>query len=77
MDVPTTWEELTAACKAIKEKCPDVYPWGIDMTTKKSKKVLMASSFSAEWPLSKHMKRSITPADTEGLLPLVGIAAKA
>ncbi len=31
--VPTTWEELTAACKAIKEKCPDVYPWGIDMTT--------------------------------------------
>ena len=33
VDVPTTWEELTAACKAIKEKCPDVYPWGIDMTT--------------------------------------------
>ena len=33
VEVPTTWDELTAACKAIKEKCPDVYPWGIDMTT--------------------------------------------
>ena len=33
VEVPTTWEELTAACEAIKEKCPDVYPWGIDMTT--------------------------------------------
>ncbi len=33
VEVPTTWEELTAACKAIKEKCPDVYPWGVDMTT--------------------------------------------
>ena len=33
VEVPTTWEELTAACKTIKEKCPDVYPWGIDMTT--------------------------------------------
>ncbi len=33
VEVPSTWEELTAACEAIKEKCPDVYPWGIDMTT--------------------------------------------
>ncbi len=33
VEVPTTWEELTAACKTIKEKCPDIYPWGIDMTT--------------------------------------------
>ena len=33
VEVPTTWDELTAACKTIKEKCPDVYPWGIDMTT--------------------------------------------
>ena len=33
VEVPTTWDELTAACKAIKEKFPDVYPWGIDMTT--------------------------------------------
>ena len=31
--VPATWEELKAACQAIKEKCPDVYPWGVDMTT--------------------------------------------
>ena len=31
--VPATWEELKAACQTIKEKCPDVYPWGIDMTT--------------------------------------------
>ena len=33
VEVPTTPDELTAACKTIKEKCPDVYPWGIDMTT--------------------------------------------
>lgn len=31
--VPATWDELTEACKKIKEKFPDVYPWGIDMTT--------------------------------------------
>lgn len=31
--VPETWDELTEACKKIKEKFPDVYPWGIDMTT--------------------------------------------
>ena len=30
---PTTWTELRAACEAIKEACPDVYPWGVDMTT--------------------------------------------
>ena len=33
VEVPTTWDELTAVCKTIKEKYPDVYPWGIDMTT--------------------------------------------
>ena len=33
VDVPTTWEELKAACKAIKASNPDVYPWGVDMTT--------------------------------------------
>ncbi len=33
VEVPTTWDELVAACQAIKEKCPDVYPWGVDMTT--------------------------------------------
>lgn len=31
--VPTTWDELKETCKKIKEKRPDVYPWGIDMTT--------------------------------------------
>ena len=31
--VPTTWEELKAACEAIKASNPDVYPWGVDMTT--------------------------------------------
>ena len=31
--VPATWEELKAACQTIKENCPDVYPWGVDMTT--------------------------------------------
>ncbi|MDO5545779.1 MAG: extracellular solute-binding protein [Eubacteriales bacterium] len=31
--VPTTWEELTAACEALKAYDPDIYPWGIDMTT--------------------------------------------
>ncbi|MGN0976961.1 MAG: ABC transporter substrate-binding protein [Faecousia sp.] len=33
VEVPTTWEELTAACEAIKAYDPDIYPWGIDMTT--------------------------------------------
>ena len=33
VEVPTTWEELTAACEAIKAYDPDIYPWGVDMTT--------------------------------------------
>ena len=34
IEVPTNWEELTAACEAIIEKYNgEVYPWGIDMTT--------------------------------------------
>ena len=33
VEVPTTWEELTAACEALKAYDPDIYPWGIDMTT--------------------------------------------
>lgn len=33
VEIPTNWTELRAACEAIKEKCPDVYPWGVDMTT--------------------------------------------
>ena len=31
--VPTTWEELTAACEAIKAYDAEIYPWGVDMTT--------------------------------------------
>ena len=30
---PTTWEELEAACEAIKAYDPSIYPWGVDMTT--------------------------------------------
>lgn len=33
VEVPTTWDELTEACKAIKEYDSKIYPWGIDMTT--------------------------------------------
>ena len=30
---PATWSEVRAACEAIKAAKPDVYPWGVDMTT--------------------------------------------
>ncbi len=33
VEVPTTWDELTEACKKIKEHDSKIYPWGIDMTT--------------------------------------------
>ncbi|MBR1972783.1 MAG: extracellular solute-binding protein [Oscillospiraceae bacterium] len=33
VEVPTTWEELRAACEAIKAYDADIYPWGVDMTT--------------------------------------------
>ena len=33
VEVPTTWDELKAACEKIKEYDPEIYPWGIDMTT--------------------------------------------
>ena len=33
VEVPTTWDELVAACEAIKAYDPDIYPWGVDMTT--------------------------------------------
>ena len=32
VEVPKTWDEVTAACAAIKEKCPDVTPWGMDIS---------------------------------------------
>lgn len=31
--VPATWAELKDACQKIKAANPDVYPWGVDMTT--------------------------------------------
>lgn len=33
VEVPTTWDELLAACEAIKAYDENIYPWGIDMTT--------------------------------------------
>ena len=33
VEVPTTWEELKAACEKIKAYDSNIYPWGIDMTT--------------------------------------------
>ena len=33
VEVPTTWEELKAACEAIKAYDSEIYPWGVDMTT--------------------------------------------
>ncbi|MBR3973479.1 MAG: extracellular solute-binding protein [Oscillospiraceae bacterium] len=33
VEVPTTWDELKAACEAIKAYDPEIYPWGVDMTT--------------------------------------------
>ena len=33
VEVPTTWDELVAACKAIKAYDSNIYPWGVDMTT--------------------------------------------
>lgn len=33
VEIPTTWAELKAACEAIKAYNPDIYPWGVDMTT--------------------------------------------
>ena len=33
VEVPTTWDELVAACEAIKAYDAEIYPWGVDMTT--------------------------------------------
>ncbi len=33
VEVPKTWDELTAACEKIKAYDENIYPWGIDMTT--------------------------------------------
>ena len=33
VEVPTTFDELRAACEAIKAYDSEIYPWGVDMTT--------------------------------------------
>ena len=33
VEVPTTWDELKAACEKLKAYDSSIYPWGIDMTT--------------------------------------------
>ena len=33
VEAPKTWDDVLAACAAIKEKCPDVTPWGLDIST--------------------------------------------
>ena len=33
VEVPTTWDELKAACEKMKAYDSSIYPWGIDMTT--------------------------------------------
>ena len=32
-EIPTTWDELKAACEKIKAYDANIYPWGVDMTT--------------------------------------------
>ena len=32
VEIPTTWDEVVAACEAVKEKCPGVTPWGMDIS---------------------------------------------
>ena len=32
-EIPSTWEEVMAACEAVKQNCPDVTPWGLDIST--------------------------------------------
>ena len=32
-EVPTTWDELKDVCEKIKAYDPNIYPWGVDMTT--------------------------------------------
>lgn len=31
--IPATWDEIMAACEAVKQNCPDVTPWGLDIST--------------------------------------------
>lgn len=31
--IPTTWDEIMAACEAVKQNCPGITPWGLDIST--------------------------------------------
>ena len=31
--VPTNWDEVMTTCAAVKEKCPGITPWGLDIST--------------------------------------------
>lgn len=31
--IPSTWDEILAACEAVKQNCPGVTPWGLDIST--------------------------------------------
>ncbi|MGI5976142.1 MAG: ABC transporter substrate-binding protein [Candidatus Limivicinus sp.] len=33
VEVPGTWDDVIPACRAIKEKCPGVTPWALDIST--------------------------------------------
>ena len=33
VEVPKNWDDVMAACAAIKEKCPNITPWGLDIST--------------------------------------------
>ena len=32
-EIPSTWDEIMDACKAVKDKVPGVTPWGLDIST--------------------------------------------
>lgn len=31
--IPTTWDEILEACEAVKQNCPGITPWGLDIST--------------------------------------------
>ena len=33
VEVPKTWDDVMTACAAIKEKCPGITPWALDVST--------------------------------------------
>ena len=32
-EIPSTWAEVMAACEAVKQNCPGITPWGLDIST--------------------------------------------